>query len=227
MAEGGSGMKGFYWVLGLVGLAGLGAIGWLAMRPKPEGVAANVVITVADTAGFRGYILGSPDAPVEITEYADYQCPACQNFDNVQFPDVRARLIGTGKVRWRYRDFPLPQHPHARLAALSAACADEQGKYWQQHALIYAGQGDWAFKRSAAGMFRDYAKQAGLDLGRYDSCIDTNKYAGRVQASLDEGNKVGVASTPTFLVNGKLYSEVITADRLLALIDSAAVAPAP
>ena len=81
---------------------------------------------------------------MEITEYADYQCPFCQTFATLQMPTIEERLINTGRLRWRYRDFPLHQHPFARVAAHSAACADEQGKFWDQHRRIYEGQSEWA-----------------------------------------------------------------------------------
>ena len=102
---------------------------------------------------------------MEITEYADYQCPFCQTFATLQMPTIEERLIKTGRLRWRYRDFPLQQHQFARLAAHSAACADEQGKYWEQHDRIYEGQAEWAASRDAGDHFRDYAGAIGLDLG--------------------------------------------------------------
>ena len=87
-------------------------------------IPANVTIQPSDTAGFRGYVLGSPDAPVEVIEYADYECPACQQFEVVQFPSVRRQLIDAGIVRWVYRDFPLEIHRSARLASLLTALVD-------------------------------------------------------------------------------------------------------
>ena len=137
---------------------------YLMSRPKTVSVPANVTIQASDTAGFRGYIKGSESAPVEITEFADYQCPFCQTFATLQMPTIEERLIRTGRLRWRYRDFPLQQHQFARLAAHSAACADEQGKYWEQHDRIYQGQGEWA-GGDAADHFREYARAVGLDLG--------------------------------------------------------------
>ena len=150
---------------------------YLMSRPKTVSVPANVTIQASDTAGFRGYIKGSESAPVEITEFADYQCPFCQTFATLQMPTIEERLIRTGRLRWRYRDFPLQQHQFARLAAHSAACADEQGKYWEQHDRIYQGQGEWA-RGDAADHFRDYARAIGLDLGRYDECMKSGKYRG-------------------------------------------------
>ena len=108
-------------------------------------------------------------------------------------PTIEERLIKTGRLRWRYRDFPLQQHPFSRLAAHSAACADEQGKFWDQHQRIYDGQADWSAARDAAGIFRDYAKAIGLDLASYDACMSSGKYAGRIQASQEEGTRLGVS----------------------------------
>src|SRR5919112_3841157 len=179
MADAPGGMRRFYGILIGVAVIGLGVLGVLLSRPKTVSIPANVAIQTSDTAGFRGYIKGSASAPVEITEYADYQCPFCQTFATIQMPTIEERLIKTGRLRWRYRDFPLQQHPFARLAAHSAACADEQGNYWDQHERIYEGQSEWAAARDAAGTFRRYAGEVGLDLGKYDACMKAGKYAGR------------------------------------------------
>jgi protein-disulfide isomerase len=205
-----------------VAVIGLGALAYLTTRPQTVSIPANVTIQPSDTSGFRGYLKGSPDAPVEITEFADYQCPFCQTFATLQMPTIEERLIKTGRLRWRYRDFPLQQHPFSRLAAHSAACADEQGKYWEQHDRIYEGQADWAAARDAGPVFRRYAQADGLDLGRYDACMKAGKYAGRIQASLNEGVQVGVNSTPTLLVGNRLYRGRFDSDAITKLVDSLA-----
>lgn len=216
------GMKRFYAVLVGVAVLGLGALGFLLSRPRVTSIPADVTVQPSDTAGFRGYLKGSPDAPVEISEYADYQCPFCQTFATLQMPTIDERLIKTGRLRWRYRDFPLQQHQFARLAAHSAACADEQGKYWEQHDRIYEGQSDWAAARDANEHFRDYARANGLDLARYDECMQSGKYAGRIQASYEEGARAGVSSTPTLLVGNRLYQGRIDSDAIRRLVDSLA-----
>jgi len=226
MAAQTAGLKRFYTLLAVLGLAGAVVIAML-MRTKPVSIPANVTVQVADTAGFRGYLLGRPDAPVEITEYGDYECPACAGFDMVQFPTVKERLIDGGRVRWRYRDFPLDMHRHARLTAHTTACADEQGKYWEAHRFIYEAQSDWARQANAAGEVRDIIKAIGVDMGKYDECMQSAKYAGRIQASYDEAVRSGVTSTPTFLVGGRLYSGALPYDALKKLVDSlAGAAPA-
>jgi protein-disulfide isomerase len=216
------GMKRFYAILAGIAVVGLGALGFLVSRPRVASIPANVTIQPSDTAGFRGYIKGSESAPVEITEYADYQCPFCQTFATLQMPTIEERLIRTGKLRWRYRDFPLQQHQFARLAAHSAACADEQGKYWEQHDRIYEGQGEWSAARDAGDHLRNYARAIGLDVARYDECMASGKYAGRIQASSEEGARAGVSSTPTLLVGNRLYKGRIDSDAIRRLVDSLA-----
>lgn len=222
MAATQAGVKRFYTLFAALALLGLGVLAYLLLKPGTVSIPANVTVQASDTSGFRGYLKGSNDAPVEITEFADYQCPFCQTFATLQMPTIEDRLIKSGRLRWRYRDFPLQQHPFARLAAHSAACADEQGKYWDQHQRIYEGQSEWAAARDAGPLFRNYARAAGLDLGRYDACMKAGKYAGRIQASLNEGIQLGVSSTPTLLVSGRLYRGRFDSDAIIKLVDSLA-----
>ncbi len=218
MAAPAPGLNRFYLALGAVALAGIAWLVYQIGKPSRVSIPVNVTVLAADTAGFRGYLLGSPAAPVEVSEFADYQCPACEQFESVQFPAVQQQLIATGMVRWRYRDFPLEMHPHARVAAHAAACANDQGKFWELHQVIYARQSEWSPARNAAGKFSDYAKEAGLDVNRYDECMQSAKFAGRIQASVDEGNKLGVNGTPTFLIGGRLYPNSLGSDSIRALV---------
>lgn len=224
---GGSGR--FLLVLAAVALAG-GAALWFSTRraAAPGGIPVDVAVQPSDTAGFRGYVLGSATAPVEVIEYADYQCPACNLFESVQFPDVKARLIDAGRVRWVFRDYPLEMHPHARVAAHAAACADEQGQFWPMHDRIFATQSAWSRRGSAAGAFADLAREVGLDAARYDECMSSAKFAGRIEGSRLQAIAAGASSTPTFVIGGRLYPGVMPSDRIRALVDSLApVAPAP
>jgi protein-disulfide isomerase len=222
MAATQAGVKRFYALFAVLALAGIGILAYLLLKPSTISIPANVTVQPADTSGFRGYIRGSSNAPIEITEFADYQCPFCQTFATLQMPTIEDRLIQSGRLRWRYRDFPLQQHPFARLAAHSAACADEQGKYWEQHQRIYESQSEWAAARDAVPLFRNYAKASGLDLGRYDACMKAGKFAGRIQASYNEGVQLGVSSTPTLLVGNRLYRGRLDSDAIIRMVDSLA-----
>ncbi len=222
MAASPSGVNRFYLVLGAVALAGIAALVYQVKKPEAVSIPANVMVLAADTAGFRGYVLGADSARLEVSEYADYQCPACQVFETIQFPAVREQLIASGKVRWRYRDFPLDNvHANSRVAAHAAACAEEQGKYWELHSAIYDRQMEWADSRNAAGVLSELAGTVGLDRKRFDACMSSTKYAGRIQASLEEGTRLGVGSTPTFLIAGRLYPGVLSSDSLRSLIEHA------
>lgn len=222
MATSPGGLKRFYAVFVVIALVGLGGLGYLLAKPATVSIPVDVTIQPSDTAGFHGYVKGDSTAPVEITEFADYQCPFCQTFATLQMPTIEERLIKTGRLRWRYRDFPLQQHSFSRLAAHSAACADQQGRFWDQHQRIYEGQAEWSAARDAAGIFRGYVKAIGLDLGRYDSCMSTGKFAARIQASEEEGSRLGVTSTPTLMVGGRLYQGRFDSDAITHLVDSLA-----
>lgn len=222
MAAEGSGMKSFYLIIGVIAVAGGGILWYLMGRPTSVPIPVDVVVQTSDTAGFSGYYLGSSEALVEVSEYADYQCPFCQSFAMVQFPTIKSRLIDAGLVRWRFRDFPLDQaHPHARMAAHSAACADDQGRYWEQHDAIFHGQPEWSPMAESSGTFRGYAEALGLDMSQYDACMADTRYAGRIEASRLEGARLGINSTPSFVMNGRRYDpRGMTYDLLRALTDS-------
>lgn len=214
------GLNRFYLLLGLGAVLGVAALAYLVLRPKAVSIPANVTVLAGDTTGFRGYVIGSDSAPVEITEYADFECPACSEFALVQWPSVRDRLVETGQLRWRYRDWPIDQlHPNARIAAHAAACANDQGKYWEMHDALFGGQAAWTRKKNAPSIMRGYARDLALNLDEYDQCMQSAMYAGRIQASYDEGSKLGVGSTPTFLIDGRLYSGVLASDSIRKLVD--------
>jgi len=224
-----AGQQRFYLIFGAVAVAALGWLGW-----KVLGAPSLPVVAAAgtrDTTGFQGYVLGSAEAPVEIVEYADFQCPACAGFDQVQFPDLKRRLIDAGKARFVHRDYPLDGHPHARIAAHAAACADDQGLFWGYKDALYRSQSQWSFQntRGAYGTMGDQLAQLGGDRGQWEDCMESGKHAARIQASAEEGGRLGVGSTPTFLIGGRLYPGG-SSDQFVAIVDSliaAGAAPAP
>ncbi|HEX9892594.1 MAG TPA: thioredoxin domain-containing protein [Gemmatimonadales bacterium] len=218
-------LKRFYALFGLIAAAGIGFLLWQMNRSSTPSIPVPVTVQPSDTAGFRGYVLGDDSAKVEVIEYADYQCPACQQFATVEWPYVRDRLVRAGKVRWVFRDFPLSQHQWARLAAHAGACGQEQNKFWELQDEIFATQPEWQFSRDAGPTFRTAAQKVGMDVSAYDECMNSLKYAGRIQASANEGVRLGVGSTPTFVIGGRLYPGLIPYDRLRALVDSLSASP--
>ncbi len=212
-------MKRFYVALSTVAVVGAALLFYAARRkPVPPTEGAPGPLAAADA--FRGFTLGSDSAPIEVTEYSDFECPFCAEFAAVQMPVVREQLIATGRVRWRYRDFPLPSHQYSRYAALATQCAGEQGKFWEMHDQLFFHH-QWAQTgKNPAGLFRDFARAAGVDLDRYNACMDSQRYAARVEASRQEGETLGVNGTPTFFVNGRRFQGHATSDAFKALVDS-------
>ncbi|MGE5144653.1 MAG: DsbA family protein [Acidobacteriota bacterium] len=220
-------MRRFYLVLVAVAVVA-GVLMWRASRAGSGDVSASaarepVVVTSADSA-FKGFVLGSATAPVEVTEFADFQCPHCGEFANVQFPTIKEQLINTGRLRWRFRDYPL-DFPWSRIAALAGQCVGEQGKFWEMEGLLFQRQSDWGTSsRNPSGAFRDLARGIGVDLDKYNDCMDSRRYAGRVEASHLEGSALGVTGTPTFFVNGRELDgrRYANSDAFKALVDSLA-----
>ncbi len=211
----------FYTVLALIAVLGGGAIFMLGREDGDLSLPQVDMTSLADD-GFQGYVLGSDSAPVEITEFSDFQCPFCAQFAVLTMPDVRERLIRAGRVRWRFRDFPLESHQHSRVAHHAAACAAEQGRFWEMHDQLFFNQSNWARKRRVESEFRDFAKRIGLDMSKYNACMKSGRYAARIQAGVNAGLAMGVNSTPTFFIGKRRISGAMAYDNLKALVDSLA-----
>ena len=220
-------MKRFYIVLGVLTVA-LAAMLVYLLGSRDAGGRAPAAATAAPTAvvddGFRGYTMGSEVAPVEVTEYGDFECPACAGFAAIQMPTIKEQLIATGKVRWRYRDYPLAMHAYARLAAHAAQCAGEQGKFWEMHDQLFFNH-SWAQTgKDPSRLFRDFARAAVVDIVRYDACMESGRYASRIEFSRQEGEQRLVNGTPEFFINGVKYAGRNNSDAFKAAVDSAAAA---
>jgi protein-disulfide isomerase len=223
-----AGQQRFLLVIGALAVAGAG---WVAYKVlgTPD-LPVRAAVGTRDTTGFQGYVMGAAEAPVEIVEYADFQCPHCAGFDQVQFPDLKRRLMDTGKARFVYRDFPL-DFPHSRLASHAAACADDQGKFWEAKDGLYRRQAEWSLGSTgkAYDIFGEIAAAAGANRTTWEACMEAGNHAARIEASHEEGARLGVRSTPTFLINGRLYPGE-SSDELVAVVDSliaAGAAPVP
>jgi len=138
-------------------------------------------------------MLGAADAPVTVVEFIDYECPYCQRFARDTFPQLKARYIDTGKVRYVARDLPLPKHSRARPAAIAAACAGEQGRFWDMHEALLAG-------RLAEPDIAGHARALRLDSARFEACRREARHGPRLDADLAAARALGVAGTPSFLV---------------------------
>ena len=149
---------------------------------------------------------GDPDAPVTVVEFSDFQCPFCSRFFTQTLPALQENYINTGKIKLVYRDFPLDSlHPNARPAHIAAECADEQGKFWEYHDVLFENQGQWSRLSSAdlSSQLNQYATSMGLNSASFDSCLSSPSMADEVNADFLQAASYGATGTPTFFIGNE------------------------
>jgi protein-disulfide isomerase len=159
----------------------------------------------------KGVAKGPSNAPIEIIEFSDFQCPFCQRAN----PTVAQVLKTYGdRVHFVYRHFPLGNHPNARPAAEASQCAAEQGKFWEYHDTLFANP-----SRLADADLKQHAAGLGLDAKQFNACVDTHKYKAQIDADMEAGEEAGVNGTPAFFVNGRMLSGAQPFDAFKRVID--------
>lgn len=215
----------FYIVLATVAVAG-GVFIALQLGKGPQRLALSTV-GMPPVAGERGVVMGSDSAPVEVLEFSDFECPYCARFAVLTLPDVKNRMVASGQVRLRFVHFPLDIHAQGPHAHLAAACANEQGRFWAMHDLLFENQDEWVRSRRPDRVAEGYAERLGLDMGRFRSCVREQRGWSQVLADRALGESLRVGGTPTVFVNGRQLSEPPSFDQLRRIVDSLAqVAPA-
>ncbi len=157
-----------------------------------------------------GRAWGPVDAPIKIVDFIDYQCPACGQYAKTNDKPIVDAFASTGKVRWEYAtlnfiDSFQPGSQESRDAAAASWCATDQDKFWQMHYAIFdkqAGENRGAFSRPR---LKEMARTVGLNGEAFDTCLDSNKYATKVDESSALAREKNISSTPSFVVNGKVY----------------------
>jgi protein-disulfide isomerase len=215
----------FYLIFALVAIGGIGALTYASTR---SGNAARVT-TVDSTlppVQSEGYVIGSPTAPVEVIEFGDFECPVCSQFATLTEPDVRTRLVNAGQLRFRYIDFPLDMHRNTWNASRAAACADEQGKFWDMHDALYQNQDRWNGEATdnPDKFFKGLAKQIGLKQDQFDGCVDTKKYQAKIQAHHRLALDRRINATPTFIIGSTQRTGSVPYDEFKRVVDSAMAA---
>src|SRR3990172_412896 len=151
-------------------------------------------------------VKGDPNAPITIVEFSDFQCPFCARFFTDTLPLIEKNYIETGKVKFVYRDFPIPSiHQNAIPAAIAAECADEQGMFWEYHDKILENQILWQDldNQNVVRTFEQFAKELALDTDSFNTCLESAKYLDEVQNDLNEGVSYGVTGTPGFFIGNE------------------------
>lgn len=151
-------------------------------------------------------VKGDPNAPVTVVEFSDFQCPFCSRFFVQTLPQLQETYIDTGKVKLVYRDLPLDNlHPNARPAAIAAECADEQGKFWDYHDVLFSKQAEWGGQSSDAvsETFQTYASDLGLESASFESCLSSSEISDEVNDDFVDATLYGATGTPTFFVGNE------------------------
>ena len=144
-------------------------------------------------------VLGSADAQITIVEFGDYQCEACYHWFHNTRDTLIDNYIETGKAKLIFVDLPFIGQD-SRIAAQASYCAEDQGKYWEYHEILYIFQegenSGWADR----DRLNSFAFSLDMNMDEFNDCMDYSKYAKRVQANYDQAVKNGVQGTPTFII---------------------------
>ncbi len=151
-------------------------------------------------------VKGNPDASVTIVEYSDFQCPFCSRFFQQTLPLLEKNYIDTGKIKFVYKDLPLDiLHPNARPAHIAAECADEQGKFWEYHDVLFENQAQWNRLSSVdlSSQLNQYAADLGLQSASFEVCLNSPDIADEVNGDYLEAVSYGATGTPTFFIGNE------------------------
>ncbi len=149
----------------------------------------------------QGQSRGASDAKVVLSEFADFQCPACKSFE----PTLTEILAeNEGKVRLVFKHFPLYPSPHknAMVSAYAAESAAKQGKFWEMHDKLYATQDDWAELGDPKDKFIEYARELGLNTDDFSRDLNAETGKDTIKRDKDFGLELGIQGTPTVFIDG-------------------------
>jgi len=149
-------------------------------------------------------------AAVTVIEYADYECPYCQQEEPI-IQKIQSEF--KGKVAFIYKDTPLPMHPHAEKAAEAARCAGAQGKFWEYHDQLFQT------KQLELAQLKSLAQTMKLDTEAFDKCLDSGQFSAMIKDQLTEASALQVEGTPSFLVNGRFIGGGMNYEDFKKLVD--------
>lgn len=147
-------------------------------------------------------VKGNPDASITLTEYSDFQCPAC-----AQAAPIIAEIVEqfSDDIRFEYKHFPLESiHPYAMQAAMAAEAAGQQGAFFAYHDLLFENQADWGVSPTPNVFFLQYAEELELDMDQFRRQSDASVLRDKARDEFAEGRESGVTGTPEFVLNGEL-----------------------
>lgn len=163
------------------------------------------------------HMTGPQPAKVTVVEFGDFQCPACGSAYTIV---KQIENDYKGKVNFAFREFPLNVHPNGPIAADAAEAAGGQGKFWEMYDKLYGNQKKWSDQKDPLEIFATYAKEIGINIDTFKADVKNKKYDAKIKADLSDGNQLGISATPTFFINGKMYTGYLPYDDFKSKIDS-------
>lgn len=154
---------------------------------------------------------GPENAKITIVEFSDFQCPFCKKGANTM-TEVAKKY--SGKVKYTFRDYPLPFHERAKFAANAARCAADQGKFWEFHDKLFADQ-----SKLSDDDFIALGKELKLDAAKFDPCVKGMQKVAEVDKDMQDGENAGVSGTPAYFVNGIFLSGALPIEKFSEVID--------
>ncbi len=205
--------KRFLLVLSAI-VVGLGLVYWFTKDDSSSPSTSVSTISVKP--------LGEGKTGVTLTEYGDFQCPAC-----LQAEPLVQQVVQKYKkdIFFEFKNFPIPGHQNAVSSARTALAANLQGKFWEMHDILYQNQSTWSEVSNPYTVFESYAQNLGLDLAKFKQDFESGEVNDAINADKSAGQQLGVTGTPTFYLDGKkLDPTPTTLDEFSKLIDSAITA---
>ncbi len=167
------------------------------------------------------FVEGNVNAKVTMVEFTDFQCPFCSRYFTDTYGQLKAKYIDTNKIRYIVRNLPLSFHKNAHISAQAAACAGDQKKFFEMHNKLFTNQAAWSEEADPKATFEGYAREIGLNVSTFSSCLSQGKMKALVDADAALAGKVGANGTPTFIVNGKVVVGAQPMSAFESVIDEA------
>ncbi len=163
---------------------------------------------LADASSGATYILGQASAKVTMIEFGDYRCGYCRLFTTQTFPKILEQYVKTGKIRYIYRDTVSVGGEQTVTVSSVAACANEQGKFWDFHAMAHNNLETWgnANGTELISTLTQMSQQIGINGTTLQSCVSSNHHATRLKTDIELAQRFGVTGTPSFVINGYFFS---------------------
>jgi len=192
-----------------------------ALRPTSPRISAEDQASQPPRIAEMGYNLGSGEAPLKVVEISDFGCGYCKRFQEETFPSLLEIYVEAGFVEWKYIPFVLGMFPNGLQAATAGECAGEQDRFFPMQARLFQDQTGWRNSDDPHAFFSSIAAEEGLDVERFDSCMEGGWRDNHVRENIRLGQQAGARGTPLFLIDGRPLLGAVPLEDFRQLLDVA------